>query len=204
MNLETIIVILVIIILSYLLGSIPTGYIVCKKLAGVDIREHGSGNVGAVNTKRVVGKGPALGVLIFDIIKGVIPVLIAKYAEVKYNIYPELSIFPAIIAFIAVFGHTKSIFLGFTGGKGAATGAGALLALCWPVGLIIMVLVIGLSKVIKFRSLGIFIAVPFSPILMWLFKQPLSYIIFCIVITIYMLYLYRTNLQKFIKTGENV
>lgn len=154
--------------------------------------------------KRVVGTGPAIGVLVFDIIKGVIPVLAAVYIQAKYNFYPEYSLLPALAAFATVFGHTKSIFLEFTGGKGAATGAGTLLALHWPVGLIVIALVVVSSKLIKFRSLGIFVVVPLSPIIMWLFKQPVSYIGFCVAVSLYMLYLYRSNIKEFIKTGENV
>lgn len=203
MNNTQILALIILIVFSYLLGAIPTAYIVCKKIANVDIREQGSGNVGAINTRRVVGTIPAVGVLIFDVIKGVIPVLIAKYVETKYQIFVGLSILPVLIAFITVFGHTKSIFINFTGGKGAATGLGTLLVLYWPVGLIVFISTVILSKVTKFRSLGIFTVVPASALLMWLFKQPASYIIYCVVISLYMFYLYRSNLKNYLEKGTS-
>jgi glycerol-3-phosphate acyltransferase PlsY len=192
-----------VVVVSYLIGSIPTAYLVCKKLAGVDVRECGSGNVGAVNTSRVAGKLPAVLVLVIDVIKGIIPVVAALYLESKFNIFAEWSLLPAVAAFAAVLGHTKSVFLKFTGGKGAATGAGTLLILCWPVALIVIALVVMLSLVTRFRAIGIYVVVPLSAFLMWVFDQPLSYIIYCIMITLLMLILFRKNLEKYILTGES-
>jgi glycerol-3-phosphate acyltransferase PlsY len=202
-EIQNILIIAGLLIFSYLLGAIPTAYLICKKVAKVDIRECGSGNVGANNTKRILGTGPAIIVLVFDILKGVIPVAIAKIIEWKLHLYADISLLPALAAFAAVLGHTKSIFLNFKGGKGAATGAGTLFILYWPVALIITALVVILSLITKFRALGIYVVVPLSALLMWLFDQPASYVIYCISITLLMLYLFRTNLQKYIKTGES-
>ena len=119
---------------AYLIGSIPTGYLIVKKLKGVDIRETGSGSTGATNVKRVLGTAWFFVVLILDVIKGIIPVCIA-YSYFNYISCDGLS--PVIAAFGVILGHCKSVFLGFTGGKSVATGVGAILALCWPVGLIL-------------------------------------------------------------------
>lgn len=203
MNILEISLIIATILIAYFLGAIPTAYIMCKKIANVDIREHGSGNVGAVNTSRVIGKKYALIVLAIDVLKGIIAVLIALFIQYRFNIMAEWFILPALAAFIAVFGHTKSIFINFTGGKGAATGGGVLLALYWPVGLIVIVLTLLLSKVTKFRSLGIYVAVPLSAVFMWLFNQPVSYIICCITVSVYILYLYRSNLRKYLTNTQD-
>lgn len=203
MSIIQILLIITTILVAYLLGAIPTAYIMCKKIANVDIREHGSGNVGAVNTRRVIGTKFALLVLIIDLLKGVAAVLIALYVQYKFNILTEIHFLPAIAAFIVVFGHSKSVFINFAGGKGAATGAGTLFALYWPVGAIVMVLTLLLSKVSKFRSLGMYIAVPLSAVFMWLFNQPLSYIIYCVTICIYILYLYRSNLHKYLTNTQD-
>lgn len=203
MNITQIIVIAGLIVFSYLLGSIPTAYWMCKKIANVDIREVGSGNVGANNTRRVMGNIPAIGVLLIDILKGVIPVLMAMYCQLQFNIHPELSILPALTALLSIVGHTKSIFINFTGGKGAATAFGTLLILCWPVALIVGVLSGILAKLTKFKAMGVYVVTPFAAILMWLFAQPVSYIIYCLVISLYMFYLFRNNLKLYIKK-ENV
>ncbi|MGD9581671.1 MAG: glycerol-3-phosphate acyltransferase, partial [Vampirovibrionia bacterium] len=175
MNIPEIAIILGTLIIAYLLGAIPTAYIMCKKIANVDIREQGSGNVGAVNTRRVLGTKYAIVVLVIDILKGVLAVLLALYVQQSFNIMTHWAVLPALNAFIVVFGHTKSIFINFTGGKGAATGAGTLLSLHWPTGIIIILLTLLSSKLTKFRSLGIYIAVPLAAVSMWLFNQPVSY-----------------------------
>ena len=116
-------------VVAYLIGSIPTGYIVVKLLKGEDIRKIGSGSTGATNVKRVLGKGWFFGVMLMDAFKGALPVVIAKHFDFEIGLL-------AVLAAVAVLiGHSKSIFLGFTGGKSVASGVGTILALCWQVGL---------------------------------------------------------------------
>src|SRR5208283_5469804 len=103
-------------LLAYLIGSIPVAYIFGRLLKGLDIREHGSGNMGATNAFRVLGRGPGVMVLMLDIIKGVIPVTL------RVNVFGQsdgLSL--VIISLAAVAGHNWTVFLGFRGGKGMAT-----------------------------------------------------------------------------------
>lgn len=109
---------------SYVLGSIPTGLWLGLRLRGVDIREHGSKNIGATNTLRVLGRLLGALALAGDMLKGLVPVLVACWL----NIWPEL---PLLCGVAAILGHTFSIFLGFRGGKGVATGAGVFLGLAW-------------------------------------------------------------------------
>ena len=111
-------------VFAYLIGSIPVAYIFGRVLKGIDIREHGSGNMGATNAFRVLGKGPGMVVLILDIIKGIIPVTLLANA---FGLGDALSL--VIIAVAAVAGHNWTVFLGFKGGKGMATSLGVLIGL---------------------------------------------------------------------------
>ena len=134
-------------VIAYLFGSTPTGYLAGKLLKGIDIREHGSKATGATNVLRTLGKWPALVVLVADVLKGVGAIIVAR--SFCPWLYTELSPTPptafdlqiwvpwaVCLAGIAVlFGHSRSIWLNFTGGKSAATGLGVLLAMSWPVGL---------------------------------------------------------------------
>ena len=111
-------------VLAYLIGSIPVAYIFGRVLKGIDIREHGSGNMGATNAFRVLGKGPGVIVLILDIVKGIIPVTLLANA---FGLADPLSL--VIIAVAVVAGHNWPVFLGFKGGKGMATSLGVLIGL---------------------------------------------------------------------------
>src|ERR1700736_4699387 len=115
---------LAVIVVSYLIGAIPTGLIVVRLLTGEDIRRHGSGNIGTVNVLRVAGAGTAAVVLAVDILKGVVPVVLAMRLGVS-----AWSVVLAGLAAIA--GHNWSPFLKFQGGKGIATSFGVLGALSW-------------------------------------------------------------------------
>src|SRR5476651_1051008 len=112
------------VVIAYLIGSIPVAYIFGRALKNIDIREHGSGNMGATNAFRVLGKGPGTIVLILDIIKGIIPVTLLANA---FGLGDALSL--VIISVAAVAGHNWTIFLGFKGGKGMATSLGVLIGL---------------------------------------------------------------------------
>ena len=120
------IVIFIVCVLAYLIGSIPTAYILGKVIKGIDIRNYGSGNVGATNVFRVIGKKWGVLALFLDIIKGTIPVLLLFNLIVEdfsTVLYAQL-----LIGFFAVCGHNWTIFLKFKGGKGVATTAGVICA----------------------------------------------------------------------------
>lgn len=108
---------------SYLAGGIPTGYLIAKRLKGIDIREHGSGNPGAANVYRVVGKGAGIATLLVDALKGFLPVLAAR------SWYPDRHGVLVLCGSLAILGHVWTIFLGFRGGKAVATSAGVFAAL---------------------------------------------------------------------------
>ncbi|MEG0259444.1 MAG: glycerol-3-phosphate 1-O-acyltransferase PlsY [Lysinibacillus sp.] len=117
----------IIILCAYVIGSIPSGLWVGKLFYKTDIREHGSGNLGATNTFRILGKKPGLVVTIIDVLKGTFAVLLSALP-----IFSDSSVHPLILGIIAVFGHMFPIFANFRGGKAVATSAGVLLGYSWP------------------------------------------------------------------------
>ena len=123
----------VVIILSYLIGSIPTGYLIVKSKTGEDIRTIGSGSTGATNVKRVLGKKWFFITLLLDAFKGALPVILAKFLTAG----SEYGIAPVIAAIAVIIGHSKSCFLNFQGGKSVASGVGTILALNPVVGALI-------------------------------------------------------------------
>lgn len=187
-------------LLAYLIGSIPTGYIVVKLIKNEDIRTHGSGSTGATNVKRVLGKKWFFAVLLLDAFKGALPVVLATYFIYAYRSW---GLPPVIAALFVLIGHSKSVFLGFKGGKSVASGVGTILALCWPVGLIIAAVWSVITYASKYVSLGSIIALGLSPVLMMLFKQPPFYISYCAIGAIYVIYLHRENIDRLIKGTEN-
>lgn len=194
---------LLIMFLAYLIGSIPTGYILVKALRGIDIRKEGSGSTGATNVKRVLGPWSFFVVLTLDAIKGMTPVFIAKYIESKYGILADLNILPVLASISVIIGHSKSIFLGFTGGKSVASGAGAIFALNWMVGLACAAIFTSIGYFSKIISIASIITVCLTPLLMYLFKQPLSYIIYCAIGALYIIYLHRDNIKRLLEGNEN-
>ncbi len=191
---------LLVLVIAYVIGSIPTGYIIVKLFTGQDIRTIGSGSTGATNVKRVMGKKWFFTVMILDAIKGALPVVLAK---VLTTAFAGIGLLPVLAAVAVILGHSKSIFLKFTGGKSVASGVGTILALNWMVGLIIAAIWATITYISKYVSLGSIIALAISPFLMWAFKEPLAYIIYCAVGAVYIIYLHRENIQRLIKGEEN-
>lgn len=192
--------ILTFILLAYIIGSIPTGYIVVKLAKGEDIRKIGSGSTGATNVKRVMGKKWFFIVLLLDAFKGALPVIIAKLLATEFT---GLGLIPVLSALAVILGHSKSIFLKFTGGKSVASGVGTILALNWQIGLLIAAIWGVITYFSRYVSLGSIIALCISPILMFIFNQPLAYIVYCLIGAIYITYLHRENIKRLIKGEEN-
>lgn len=137
-------------LLGFLLGSIPFGLLL-GKLKGVDIRDHGSGNIGATNVFRILGKKTGITCLLLDFCKGLIPVLVAVKLTPDNT---EGQIIEVVTAFAAIMGHNYSPWIGFKGGKGIATSGGALTALM-PVGVLLLVIIfIIVTKLTKYVSVG--------------------------------------------------
>ena len=178
---------------SYLIGSIPTGYLIVKLFTGQDIRTIGSGSTGATNVKRVMGKKWFFAVMILDAIKGALPVVLtALFASV----WAEYGILPVIAAICAILGHSKSVFLNFTGGKSVASGVGTLLALNWQAGIMIALVWAAITWFSKYVSLGSIVALALAPLFMWFLNAPVAYIVYALIAAIYVIYLHRENIKR--------
>jgi glycerol-3-phosphate acyltransferase PlsY len=191
-------------VLAYLIGSIPVAYIFGRVLKNLDIREHGSGNMGATNAFRVLGRGPGVAVLILDIIKGIIPVTLLANI---FGLQDALSL--VIIAVAAVAGHNWTVFLGFKGGKGMATTLGVLigLAIQFQVLRIILLLVtvtwLALFLLFGFVSLASLVAAVLFPILMVAFLEPLPLVIMSIVLCVFIVFRHSSNIKRLARGQEN-
>lgn len=197
---EKLIELIIIFITSYLIGSIPTGYIIVKMFTGQDIRKVGSGSTGATNVKRVMGKKWFFTVMILDALKGALPVILASLFASSFK---GIGLLPVVAAVAVIIGHSKSIFLNFTGGKSVASGVGTILALNWQVGLMIALIWAIITYASKYVSLGSIIALAVSPILMWWCKAPVAYIWYCALGAVYIIWLHRSNIKRLIKGEEN-
>lgn len=185
---------------SYLIGSIPTGYIVVKLFTGQDIRTLGSGSTGATNVKRIMGKKWFFTVMVLDALKGAIPVILTAYFATAFF---HLGVLPVVAAICVIVGHSKSIFLNFTGGKSVASGVGTLIALNWQAGLIIAAIWGIVTWISKYVSLGSIVALALSPVIMWFLNAPIAYIIYALLAAIYVIYLHRENIKRLRDGNEN-
>lgn len=187
-------------ILAYIIGSIPTGYIIVKAKTGQDIRTVGSGSTGATNVKRVLGKKWFFIVMALDAIKGALPVVLAK---LFVTVGVSLGLAPVIAAIAVIIGHSKSCFLGFKGGKSVASGVGTILALNWLAGLIIAIVWGIITYATKYVSVGSMIALFISPFLMYFLGAPVAYVGYCALGAVYIIYLHRENIKRLIAGNEN-
>ena len=194
---------LLVVAAAYVIGSIPTGYLIVKHFKGIDIRETGSGSTGATNVKRVMGTKWFFIVLFLDAMKGLIPVLLSKYLEVRFNILLSWHILPVAVSVAVIIGHSKSLFLGFSGGKSVASGVGTILGLNWIAGMAIAVIWSVIAYFSRYISLASIIALLLAPVAMLVCKQPKSYIIYCALGALYIVWLHRSNILRLIKGEEN-
>lgn len=187
--------IVLVIIICYLLGSIPFGYIVGRLFKKIDIREYGSGNIGATNAFRILGPALASLVLIGDISKGIFSIYLVRFLNID-----TLSIL--VIAGIAVIcGHDWSVFLKFKGGKGVATTFGVVFSFNSVIS-ILAVTVWGVVMIFsKYASLSSILSLTSVSIFMILFKQPYEYIIFSLVILILAIFKHKDNIKR-LKLGK--
>jgi len=187
------------IVLAYLIGSIPTGFLIVKAKTGQDIRTIGSGSTGATNVKRVLGKKWFFIVMILDAIKGALPIVLARACHLA----DHLGIVETLCAVAVIIGHSKPIFLQFKGGKSVASGVGTILALNWIAGIIIALIWGTITYISKYVSLGSIIALGLSPFIMFFLKSPIGYVIYCAIAGVYIIYLHRENIKRLIKGEEN-
>jgi len=177
--------------IAYIAGSIPVGLAIGKIFFGIDIREHGSGNIGASNVKRILGRKAGAAAFILDVIKGLLPVLAAKH---WYPIHPWIQVLTGLAAII---GHNNSVFLKFTGGKGVATSCGVAIALSWPAALSGAGVWTIITYATGYISLGSILSAPVTGFLIWkLNHYSLPYGLFGLMVTLTVIYKHRSNIKS--------
>ncbi len=192
---------LIFIVVTYLIGSIPTSYIMGKLLKKIDIRKFGSGNVGATNALRVLGTKIGIITLLFDMAKGAVPVIIAKHFGFE-------GITLVIIALATILGHIFTIFLKFKGGKGVATSAGVFGALA-PIPLAIafltFIIIVGLTRYISLGSiLAAFVLTISELIINWKSEfENLEILIFISVVAMLIIIRHKDNIKRLKNRNEN-
>jgi len=197
-----------VVIIAYLLGAIPFGYLAGRILKGVDIRKHGSRNVGATNVARVVGSPAGIGVFVLDVAKGFLPVLL---------IAPQFAVFAGagdpqnmkILAGLgAICGHIWTVFLKFRGGKGVATGCGVVLGLAPLAAVIAFGAWVSVVLVTRFVSLGSMTAAVVLVVTLLILKEDpfgagLSLTIFAIAVAAIIFWRHRSNIKRLLAGTEN-
>jgi len=186
----------ILIIISYLIGSIPAGFIV-GRLKGIDIREHGSGNIGFTNVLRALGPLPGAVVFAADLSKGIIPVYLSR-------IFLENEGLPVICGLAAILGHSFTIFLKFKGGKGVLTTTGVFLALAPLPILILLSIFILIVAVTGYVSLGSITCATLLPLLMYLLRCSPLIILIGSVASIFIILKHRTNIRRLLAGKENM
>lgn len=182
-------------VLSYLIGSISFSYLIAKKVAGIDIRSHGSGNAGATNTLRVLGKGPGIAVLILDALKGLAAMGITHLMTGDAAAY-------AVAGLFVIAGHNWPIYFGFRGGKGVATTLGVVLGFSPLAFLIAAVLAVLVIAITRYVSLGSLVLVTVIPISLYLLDKPISFAWTSLVIAVFAYVRHYNNIQNLIAGTE--
>lgn len=189
--------IIIYLILSYLCGAIPFGYIVAKLFRNIDIRTVGSGNPGATNVYRTISKPLGILTLLLDMLKGFIPVYFVSI------INPSSYLIVLVVALVTILGHIFTIFLNFKGGKGVATGCGiffALNPLATAICLITFIIVLTISKYV---SLGSICAAIMLPIAILFFNSNIQLVIFSTIIAIVVIVRHISNIKRLLNGTEN-
>lgn len=183
----------------YLIGSIPTGLLVSRRMGGVDLRKVGSGNIGATNAFRALGPTGGLLVLAGDGLKGFLAVQLALFALAPGLLLPVVQV---LFGGAAIVGHNWSLFLGFKGGKGIATSLGVLLALSPEVAAMAALLWVAVVALTRYSSLASLAAAVAVPILMIVQGENPVYLVFGILAAAFALYRHQGNLQRLMKGEE--
>jgi glycerol-3-phosphate acyltransferase PlsY len=181
---------------AFLIGSIPFGYLIGKLFYRRDIRASGSGNIGAMNALRTLGKGGAIAVLVLDAVKGTIPPLLAL-------VFAGSAELAACVAAAAVLGHCFSPWLGWKGGKGVATSLGALFALSWPAGVTAVVGWLLGAAATTYSSVGSMLASAVAPIALWYFTRDWWFTGYGVFAAVLIFYTHRDNIVRIQAGREN-
>jgi acyl phosphate:glycerol-3-phosphate acyltransferase len=185
------------IVLAYLVGSLSPSVFLGRAFRSVDVRKVGSGNAGTTNAFRALGVKLGIAVLLLDVLKGVVPVVIARVV-----LHDEHPVVIVLVAFATILGHNYSVFLRGKGGKGVATGAGAAIALM-PIP---MAIVVGIFVVLVFGvrivSVASIVATIMYPVMAVVWRQPLAYIVGACVMAAVVLWAHRNNFKRLWRRQE--
>jgi glycerol-3-phosphate acyltransferase PlsY len=201
---------IIVAVAAYLLGSIPTGYLVAKA-KGIDIQKAGSGNIGATNAMRVLGKPAGIFVMVVDALKGFVAVVLISYligfwlSQGKRGNYEEEIAYrlPVVAGIFAVLGHNYTCWLKFKGGKGIATTAGVYLALA-PVALLIALAIFILSIVVtRYVSVGSIAAAAVLPVAVWFNRGNLFLEVVTIALCALAIYKHKSNIKRLMAGTES-
>lgn len=185
----------ILILVGYLIGTIPCSYLVGKVMGNIDVRKHGSGNAGATNVLRIVGKKAALFALIGDVLKGVVPAIIGNII---------LGMDGAVLcAIFAVIGHCYPVTIGFKGGKGVATAGGMIIGTNPLVALFLFTYMFIVIRVTKFVSLASITAAIIYPIIFWFLYDSTIVRVGSIFLGLLIVYKHRANIKRLIKKEES-
>jgi glycerol-3-phosphate acyltransferase PlsY len=185
------------VIFAYLLGSVPSGILAARLVGGADPRSGGSGNIGATNVLRTLGKKAAVATLAGDFLKGVIPVVMAT------ALLPGTSAFIYLTAAAAILGHDFSYLLAFKGGKGVATTMGAITALNPLIALLLLATWVAVVVVTRYSSAGALTAAAMAPVFALLVAKDGPFTVFCVFAAALLIFLHRENIKRLITGTES-
>ena len=184
-------------ILSYLCGAIPFGYIIAKLFKNIDIRKQGSGNTGATNVYRTISKPLGILTLLLDVLKGFVPVYCVNL------INPESYWIVIVVALVTIIGHIFTIFLNFKGGKGVATACGAFLAMNSLAVLICFLVFVIILLIFRYVSLASIFAAIMLPISLYLLHSSSELLIFSCIISVLVIVRHISNIKRLLNGTEN-
>ncbi len=183
-------------VLAYCFGSFSSAIIVCRLMGLPDPRVSGSNNPGATNVLRIGGKKAAAITLIGDVLKGLVPVLIAK-------ILTSNPIIISLVGAAAFLGHLYPVFFGFKGGKGVATATGVFIGLSWILTLVLLVIWLGMAVVFRYSSLAALTAAALAPVIVLWLLPGLPYFLLALVIAIFLFWRHRENISRLVSGKES-
>jgi acyl-phosphate glycerol 3-phosphate acyltransferase len=195
-------IIIITIVISFLFGSIPTGYLITKKIYGIDIRTKGSGNIGSTNVKRILGTKISIITQTIDVLKGILPVVLGIYLSTIIKLPVSTSTYLSIIAIATILGHDYTPFLKFKGGKGVNTTLGVFIFIA-PIptltALMLYFILRLFTSIVSIRSIVIGITIP---IMCFITKLPISIIISTTIACVVMIFRHKDNLVRIIRKEE--
>lgn len=190
--------------IAYLLGSFNTAIIISRIFGKRDIRDYGSKNAGATNTLRVMGKGAALCVVVFDALKGVAAVLFARYAPIIFDVEDINHTAEYLAALAVVAGHVFPVYFGFKGGKGIMTSIAVIFVLDWEIGIILLVTCVVIMLLTRYVSLGSCIGALMFPMLVYMFHEDNGlFIAVSLIMALSALFMHRTNIVRLMRGTES-